>query len=252
MLESRKNLARKIIIALDVESREKALSLVRQLKEVETFKVGLRLFSAEGPAFLKEIQLLGKKVFLDLKLHDIPNIVAEAVKVGVRNQVSMMTLHASGGREMMARAVDAAATEAEKERIKRPLLLAVTVLTSLQDEDLKDIGLGSGIQAQVLRLARLSRDAGMDGIVCSPQEIDIIKKELGKDLLLVVPGIRPSWSGRHDQKRTLTPSLAVRKGADYLVVGRPVIAAPSPSQALSKILQELKRPVHSSNCKDSS
>jgi orotidine-5'-phosphate decarboxylase len=234
------DLAKRIIVALDVGSREEALPLIKQLKGVEVFKVGLKLFTAEGPPLLREIKILRKKIFLDLKLHDIPNTVAEAVKVAVKHGANMLTLHASGGREMMEKAVNAAEKEAEKEGTDKPLLLAVTILTSLQDDQLREIGMPAATLTQVLRLAKLAREAGVDGVVCSPQEIEIIKKEIGQDLLVVVPGIRPSWAAAHDQKRIMTPSLALRKGADYLVIGRPIIAAPSPQEAFLKILDELR------------
>jgi orotidine-5'-phosphate decarboxylase len=174
-----------------------------------------------------------------LKLHDIPNTVGEAVKVAVKHGAHMLTLHASGGREMMEIAVDSAKKEAEKEGTDKPLLLAVTILTSLKDDMLREIGMPADTFTQVLTLAKLAREAGVDGVVCSPQEIEIIRKEIGKDLLVVVPGIRPSWAAAHDQKRIMTPSLAVQKGADYLVIGRPIIAAPSPHEAFLKILDEL-------------
>ena len=141
---------------------------------------------------------------------------------------------------MMERAVDAAEKEAKKEGTDKPLLLAVTILTSLKDDQLREIGMAADTFTQVLRLAKLAREAGVDGVVCSPQEIEIIRKEIGKDLLVVVPGIRPSWAVAHDQKRIMTPSLAIQKGADYLVIGRPIISAPSPQEAFLKILNELR------------
>ena len=234
------DLAKRIIVALDVGSREEALPLIRQLEGVEIFKVGLKLFTAEGPSLLREVKILRKKIFLDLKLHDIPNTVAEAVKAAVKHGAHMLTIHSSGGREMMEKAVEAAEKEAEKEGTDRPLLLAVTILTSLKGDELQEIGMPADTSTQVLRLAKLAREAGVDGIVCSPQEIEIIRKEIGKDLLVVVPGIRPSWAVADDQKRIMTPSLAIQKGADYLVIGRPIIAAPSPQEAFIKILDELR------------
>ena len=239
-MNKKMDLAKRIIVALDVGSREEALPLIRQVEGVEIFKVGLKLFTAEGPSLLREVKILQKKIFLDLKLHDIPNTVAEAVKVAVKLRVHMLTLHSSGGREMMERAVDAANKEAEKEGTDKPLLLAVTILTSLKDDQLQEIGMSADTLNHVLRLAKLAREAGVDGVVCSPQEIEIIRKEIGKDLLVVVPGIRPSWAVAHDQKRIMTPSLALQKGADYLVIGRPIITAPSPQESLLKIMNELR------------
>ncbi|MEA2006381.1 MAG: orotidine-5'-phosphate decarboxylase [Acidobacteriota bacterium] len=233
------NFFKRIIVALDVSTKEEALNLVQSLRETEIFKIGLKLFSAEGPELLKTIHSLNKKIFLDLKLHDIPNTVSEAVKVAVRHGVYMMTIHSSGGKEMMAKAVEAGIREAEIQNVEKPLLLAVTVLTSLNDDQLKEIGIQDDSRSQVLRLAGLSKEAGMDGIVCSPQEIEIIRKEFGKDFLVVTPGIRPSWAAAQDQKRIMTPSQAFKKGADYLVIGRPITTSPSPEEAFQQIVQEL-------------
>lgn len=251
-MSKKTDLAKRIIVALDVGAREEALPLIRQLEGVEIFKVGLKLFTAEGPSLLREIKTLRKKTFLDLKLHDIPNTVAEAVKVAVRHGAHMLTLHSSGGGEMMERAVESAKREAEKEGKDKPLLLAVTILTSLRNDQLREIGMAADTFTQVLRLARLARGAGVDGVVCSPQEIEIIKKEMGKDFLVVVPGIRPSWAVAHDQKRIMTPSLAIQKGADYLVIGRPIIEASSPQKAFLEILSELNNSEDSPNTKKSS
>jgi len=232
---------KRIIVALDVKSKKDAFHLIKQLEQTEIFKIGLKLFTSEGPSLLKKIKSLRKKIFLDLKLHDIPNTVAEAVRAGVRHGVHMMTLHASGGREMLARAAEAAEREAEKEGTAKPLLLAVTVLTSLKDEQLKELGIHENVSAQVLLLAELARKERMDGVVCSPQEIEVIKKGIGKDFIVVVPGIRPSWAFAHDQKRIMTPSQAIQKGADYLVIGRPILEASSPQKAFLRILKELNR-----------
>ena len=246
------DLTKRIIVALDVGKKEEAFRLVKQLEQTETFKIGLRLFTFEGPSLFSKMKALRKKIFLDLKLHDIPNTVAEAVKSGVRHGVQMMTLHASGGSEMLARAVEAAASEAEKEKTAKPLLLAVTILTSLKDQELKEIGMIEKVETQVLRLAELARKEGVDGVVCSPQEIEIIRREIGEDFLIVVPGIRPAWAAAHDQKRIMTPSQANQMGADYLVVGRPIIEASSPQDAFLKILKELNRSGHNSRSENSS
>jgi orotidine-5'-phosphate decarboxylase len=249
-MEREKGLSKKIIVALDVNTKQEALSLVKELPAAEIFKVGLRLFTAEGPSLLQEIRKLGKKIFLDLKLHDIPDQVAGAVMSGVSHGVHMMTLHASGGKEMMAAAILTASQEARKRGKSKPLLLAVTILTSLKDDQLRDIGMEDRVLAQVLRLAWLSKEEGMDGVVCSPQEIDSIKKEFGEELLVVSPGIRPVWAAAQDQKRILTPLEALQKGVDYMVIGRPIIRAPSPSEAFSKIMEELNRAVDASNGKN--
>ncbi|MFW6160404.1 MAG: orotidine-5'-phosphate decarboxylase [Acidobacteriota bacterium] len=230
----------RLIIALDVDSSEKAINLVKQLPEAEIFKVGLKLFTREGPLIIKKIQSLRKNVFLDLKLHDIPNTVAGAVAEGVRMQVAMMTLHASGGKEMMKKTVSTAIEESEKRRCRRPLLLAVTILTSLDKSDLDEIGFLQSPSSAVLRLTDLARQCNMDGVVCSPQEVELIRQEIGKEFLIVTPGIRPSWSETQDQKRFLTPAQAIQKGSDYLVLGRPVTAAPHPGEAFQRILKEIR------------
>jgi len=244
------DLNEKIIVALDVKNRKEAFSLVAKLDQAETFKIGLQLYTAEGPLLLTKIKGMGKKIFLDLKLHDIPNTVSEAVRSGIRHGIDMMTLHASGGQEMMTRASEAAAQEAEKRGRMKPLLLAVTILTSLKEEQLKEIGMAANVLEQVLRLARLARKAGMDGVVSSPQEIEGIKKEFGSELLIVTPGIRPSGAAFHDQKRIMTPAEAIQKGADYLVIGRPITEAPFPQKAYLEIIDELKRTVNPSHSKD--
>jgi len=234
------NKAKKIIIALDVNNGKKALALVKELPEAQIFKVGLRLFTAEGPSLLDQLTNMGKLIFLDLKFHDIPNTVAGAVESAVTHGVYMMTLHASGGRDMMKRAAEEATRISKTQGNTRPLLLAVTVLTSLKSESLKETGIHSDITKQVLTLAHLAKDSGMDGIVCSPQELELIKKEFPKDFLVITPGIRPTWASANDQKRIMTPSQALQKGADYIVVGRPVIAASDPQDSFKKILEEIK------------
>jgi orotidine-5'-phosphate decarboxylase len=236
------DLKKKIIIALDVKNKEEAVAAVSGLKDARTFKVGLELFTAEGPALFKKLKVLRKGIFLDLKLHDIPNTVAGAVRSAVRHGVQMMTIHTSGGREMMTRAVEAARETAEVEKVETPLLLGVTVLTSLKSADLDEVGMKPDVAGQVLRLAGLAKSAGMDGVVCSPQEIEIIRKEHGRDLLIVTPGIRPAWAAAQDQKRIMTPAEAVQKGADYLVIGRPITGAASPQEAFARIVEELERP----------
>ena len=236
------DLRKKIIIALDVKNKEEAVAIVSRLKEARTFKVGLELFTAEGPALFKKLKVLRKGIFLDLKLHDIPNTVAGAVRSAVRHGVQMMTIHTSGGREMMTRAAEAARETAEVEKVETPLLLGVTVLTSLKSAELDEVGMKPDVAGQVLRLAGLAKAAGMDGVVCSPQEIKIIRKEHGRDLLIVTPGIRPAWAAAQDQKRIMTPAEAVQKGADYLVIGRPITGAASPQEAFARIVEELERP----------
>ena len=246
------DLRKKIIIALDVKNKEEAVAVVSGLKDARTFKVGLELFTAEGPALFKKLKVLRKGIFLDLKLHDIPNTVAGAVRSAVRHGVQMMTVHASGGRDMMARAAEAARETAEAEKVERPLLLGVTILTSLKSAELDEVGMKPDVAEQVLRLAGLAKSAGMDGVVCSPHEIEIIRKEHGRELLIVTPGIRPAWAAAQDQKRIMTPAEAVQKGADYLVIGRPITGAASPQDAFARIVEELERPDDPADRKDRS
>ncbi len=231
--------AGRIITALDVETKDQALALVRELDQASLFKVGLELFTAEGPSLLQEIKALGKAVFLDLKLHDIPNTVGEAARIGVRRGARMMTIHTSGGGEMMARAAATTAEEAAKLGRERPILLGVTILTSLKNDDLASIGMTPDTSGQVLRLAALAKASGMTGVVCSAQEIEIVRREVGPGFLIVTPGIRPAWAAAQDQKRIMTPALAVEKGSDYLVVGRPITQAASPAEAFARIVAEL-------------
>jgi len=233
------NPAERIIIALDVKNKTEALDLARRLPRAVLFKVGLELFTAEGPELLRELGREGKGLFLDLKLHDIPNTVAQAVRSGARHGVRMMTLHASGGSEMMARAAEAAAETASREGVPRPLLLGVTVLTSLADADLAALGLAASARDQVVRLARLAEGAGLDGVVSSAKEIEAVRAETRKDFQVVTPGIRPAWAAADDQKRVMTPAEAVRLGADRLVIGRPVTRADDPQRAFDRILEEI-------------
>jgi orotidine-5'-phosphate decarboxylase len=229
----------RIIIALDVPSKDEGIALVSRLKDARTFKVGLELFTAEGPALFKKLKALRKDVFLDLKLHDIPNTVAGAVRSAFRHGVQMMTVHTSGGREMMAKAAETARQVSAELGRPKPVLLGVTVLTSLKGADLEEVGMGPNVAGQVLRLAGLAKAAGLDGVVCSPQEIEILRKEFGRDLVIVTPGIRPLWAAAQDQKRIMTPAEAVAQGADYLVIGRPITGAPSPGEAFLKVVAEL-------------
>jgi orotidine-5'-phosphate decarboxylase len=231
--------ADRIIIALDVQTKEEGIALVGRLGDARTFKVGLELFTAEGPALFRKLKALRKDIFLDLKLHDIPNTVAGAVRSAFKHGVQMMTVHTSGGREMMAKAAEAARAAVEAGKGPRPILLGVTVLTSLKGADLEEVGMGPDVASQVLRLAGLAKAAGLDGVVCSPQEIEVLRREYGRDLLIVTPGIRPAWAAAQDQKRIMTPAEAMAKGADYLVIGRPITAAASPNEAFLKVVEEL-------------
>jgi orotidine-5'-phosphate decarboxylase len=229
-----KEAADKIIVALDVPTKKKALQLAEKLRDqISFFKIGLQLYTAEGPEIIHAVSSIGAKVFLDLKLHDIPNTVARAVESANRLGVQMLTLHLSGGSEMIR-----AATAA---RASKMVLLGVTVLTSANDETLREIGIQDKVDNQVLRLARLGVEAGMDGVVASPHEIKTLRRELGGKTKIVVPGIRPNWSESGDQRRTMTPREALEAGADYLVIGRPIAADSNPHDAAAKILEEISR-----------
>jgi orotidine-5'-phosphate decarboxylase len=225
----------RVIVALDFPAREPALRLVEQLDpSMCRLKVGKELFTRLGPEFVEALNRCGFEVFLDLKYHDIPNTVAAACAVAADLGVWMVNLHASGGTKMM---------EAARERLAQfatpPLLIAVTVLTSLGPDDLEEVGLPGDPQANVMRLARLAQGAGMDGVVCSPQEASLLRRELGQGFTLVTPGVRPASAGRDDQKRVMTPADAIAAGASYLVVGRPVTAAADPLAALDAINREV-------------
>ncbi len=249
-MTERSSAAQRIIVALDVDNREQALALVEKLPGAVIFKIGLRLFTAEGPSLLQALAQQGKKVFLDLKLHDIPHTVAGAAAAATRHGVAMMTLHASGGLVMMQKAAEVVREESRFSGKPKPLLLGVTVLTSLKSAELADIGMPADADRQVLRLAHLAQDAGMDGIVCSPQELKRVRTEFGKDFLVITPGIRPAWAAADDQKRIMTPAMALFQGADYLVIGRPIIAAASPGEAFLKITQELESTDSHAHSKD--
>jgi orotidine-5'-phosphate decarboxylase len=223
----------KIIVALDVPTESEALALVEKLSgEVSFFKVGLQLFSAAGPQVVRTIVASGAKVFLDLKLHDIPNTVAGAVKSAADLGVEMLTVHLSGGSEMIRAAIGA--------RTNNMSILGVTALTSMTDEVLREIGVDDKIDNQVLRLAKLGASAGVQGLVASPHEIKKLRAEFDDKITIVVPGIRPSWSEPGDQKRFMTPREALNAGADYLVIGRPITGHHDPREALAQILDELR------------
>jgi orotidine-5'-phosphate decarboxylase len=221
----------RIIVALDVPTKREALELVEKLRDqISFFKIGLQLYTAEGPEIVRAVSSIGSKVWLDLKLHDIPNTVARAVESANRLGVQMLTIHLSGGSEMIG-----AATAA---RASNMLLLGVTVLTSSTEEMLREIGIPDKVADQVLRLAKLGVEAGIDGVVASPHEIKPLRREFGNKIKIAVPGIRPTWAEPGDQRRRMTPREALEAGADYLVIGRPVTAHPNPSEAVAKILEE--------------
>lgn len=234
--------AKKLIVALDVETAQRARELVNVLREhVGMFKIGSQLFTAAGPDIVREVVKSGAGVFLDLKFHDIPSTVAAAAVEATRLGVSIFDVHASGGREMMQRTADAVSEVAATEGITRPSVIAVTVLTSTDAAILSEIGLHSPPQNQVRTLALLTEAGGMDGVVASPQEVSLVRAAISKpDFLIVTPGIRPAGTALDDQKRVKTPAEAIRAGANYLVLGRPITAAKDPAAAAEKIAQEME------------
>lgn len=218
-----------------------AKAAVARLKgHVGAFKVGFELFVSEGPEVVKAIKAEGVKVFLDLKFHDIPNTAAQAARAAVRMGADFFDVHASGGRAMMKAVSEAARDEAAKLRVKEPISLAVTVLTSLGEKDLQqDLHIDRTPEEQAVSLALLAKECGMRGVVASPMEAAAIRRAAGEDFVIVTPGVRPAWSGRDDQHRFTTPAEAVRLGADYLVIGRPILKAEDPALAAARITEEL-------------
>jgi len=228
----------KILVALDVESKTDALTLAEAMRgSVGGFKIGSRLFTAEGPAMVRALAGRGDRVFLDLKFHDIPNTVATAVAAAAELGICMLNVHASGGTTMMRAAHEAAHEGAAKRNATPPLVIAVTVLTSINQAALRETGIVIDLQDQVLRLAELAKEAGLDGVVASPRETHAIRTRCGADFTIVTPGIRggTAAASRDDQERTMTPAEAIAAGASYLVVGRPIIAATDPIAAAKAI-----------------
>jgi len=246
----------RVIAALDVKSIEEATRLVQALAPVgiSHFKIGLGLFTAAGPASVEAVHRLGGKVFLDLKFYDIPSTVGRAVQAATRLGIWMANLHIQGGSSMMRHALAAAGEESARLKRKPPILIGVTVLTSMAERDLADLGVRKTLKDQVLYLAKLAKSVGLNGIVASPQEAKVIRWACGEDFLIVTPGIRPAapndsslfpapakgGARGDDQQRTATPSEAVSAGADYIVVGRPIWEAPDPAQAAKGIVEKLQ------------
>ena len=230
----------RLVFALDIDLPEPALEMARALRGVVTWiKVGVRLYLRGGRPLLEELRGLGFQVFLDLKFHDIPAQVEGATFAAARIGVDMMTIHASGGRAMMEAAVRGARGGAESIDREPPIVLAVTVLTSLDDDDLADLGVTRATKLQVLELARLAHSCGCSGVVCSPRELPILRQELPPPFALLTPGIRPASTSSDDQKRVTTPADACRGGSNYLVVGRPIRKAPEPVEAARRVLDEM-------------
>lgn len=237
-MAKKKNMSKrdcKLILALDLPDRESALKILDGLRgKLEWVKIGLQMYLKYGADFVREVSGMGFKIFLDLKLFDIPNTVASAVESVSALPVSMLTIHASGGREMMRRAVESAA-----DRNPELLILGVTVLTSFDADSLAETGVELEPEWQVEKLAKLAVDSGLKGLVCSPLEIEGLRSILPEDTVLVTPGIRPSGSSADEQKRIMTPADAARAGSDFIVVGRPILKAENPAFAVSKILEEI-------------
>jgi orotidine-5'-phosphate decarboxylase len=226
----------RLIVALDVPSAAQARQIVQTLGETVTvYKIGKQLFTAEGPGIVRDLVSSGRKVFLDLKFHDIPNTVAGAVSSAAELGVSMLTVHASGGSKMLKAAVDAAGQSDAK-----PMVLAVTVLTSLSDSDMQEVGVSGNVLTQVLRLGALAKSAGCVGLVASAHEARDLRRELGKGFEIVTPGVRPDGATKGDQARVLTPAEAIQAGATRLVVGRPITEAANPEDAAQQILAEIE------------
>ena len=241
------NMRARLIFALDLASVPEALDLVKQLKsEVGMFKVGKQLFMHAGPQIVRQIREQGAEVFLDLKFHDIPRTVAKAAAEATRLGVRMFDVHASGSLAMMKQTIGEVTKVCRSEGLPKPKILAVTVLTSLNREDLKRVGVMAGVESQVVRLAKLARQAGMDGVVASPHEIARIRKDCGRSFLIITPGVRPRSGNWEDQKRVMTPEAAIRAGADYLVVGNPIREASDPVQAARDIVAAMERGIQGS------
>jgi orotidine-5'-phosphate decarboxylase len=235
------NYRNRIIVALDTPDLGVAKTLIGKLKDhVSIFKVGSELFTSCGPRAVELVREAGKDVFLDLKFNDIPNTVARAVRAASKLGVSILNVHASGGLQMMQEACIASVDEAQKHNQTPPKLIGVTLLTSLSEDDAKnEIGLAKSIEQTALHYAVLAQKAGLDGVVASALELKKIREKCGTDFLIVTPGIRPGWASKDDQERVLTPSEAFELGSSYIVIGRPVTGAEDPTEAMSRILEEL-------------
>ena len=234
-------LSDKIIVALDVSTLHEARELIDHLGDRPVaFKVGSQLFTSVGPDIIREIKGKGKKLFLDLKFHDIPNTVARASEAATELGVDMFNVHIAGGLEMMRAAAEATKSKASELGVEKPVVLGVTILTSIDGSTFRrDFNSGNSLRGQIVYMAKLAQRAGLDGVVASPQEIRLIRTACGDDFVVVTPGVRPEWASRDDQKRTMTPAQALAAGATYVVIGRPIRQSPEPANALERILQEL-------------
>ncbi|GET42771.1 orotidine-5'-phosphate decarboxylase [Microseira wollei] len=232
--------AERIIVPLDVPTAADAIALIDQLDEVRFFKVGLELFVSTGPQILSILKDRQKRIFLDLKFHDIPNTVAGACRAAAGYGVDLITIHATAGKNALQAAKAALEAGAEAKRQKPPKLIAITLLTSLNARDLAfDLKIPLELPEYALQMALLAQESGLDGAVCSPQEAQQLRQVCGEEFVLVCPGVRPEWADKGDQKRSLTPASALKAGADYLVIGRPITAATDPAAAFNRICEEL-------------
>jgi orotidine-5'-phosphate decarboxylase len=240
LLRARGSMRDRMIVALDIDSVGQAQELVRLLAaDVGMFKIGKQLFTHAGPQAVRLIQELGGEIFLDLKFHDIPNTVAKAAIEATRMGVKMFNVHASGSLEMMRLTVKEVERVCRQEKRRKPIMLAVTVLTSLNQDDLKRVGVDGNVEDQVVRLALLTKEAGMDGVVASPHEVADIRNACGRRFVIVTPGIRPAEASRNDQRRVMTPAGAIRAGVDYIVLGRPILEASDPVAAARAIVADM-------------
>ncbi len=234
------SITEKIIVPLDVPTKAKAIALLDQLPQVTFWKVGLELFVSSGAEILTVLKQRQKRIFLDLKFHDIPNTVVGACRAAAGYGVDLLTIHATSGRQALQAAKAAVEAGAAESGCSPPKLIAITLLTSLTSRDLAfDLKIPLELPEYALQMALLAQETGLDGAVCSPQEVAQLRQTCGDDFLLVCPGVRPKWSEMGDQKRSLTPSEAIASGANYLVIGRPITAAPDPVAAWTRICQEL-------------
>ncbi|MBD2449209.1 orotidine-5'-phosphate decarboxylase [Nostoc sp. FACHB-152] len=230
----------KIIVPLDVPDLESAIALVDKLESVSFWKVGLELFTSVGPQILEFLKSREKRIFLDLKFHDIPNTVAGACRSASRYGVDLLTIHATAGKDALKAATEAAQAGAAQAGVQPPKLIAITLLTSISARQLAfDLKIPLELPEFALEMALMAKESGLDGAVCSPQEVAQLRQTCGDEFLLVCPGVRPTWADKGDQKRSLTPSQAIQAGADYLVIGRPITAAAEPELAWKKISDEL-------------
>ncbi len=231
----------RLILALDVDTMAEARRLVELTEDyVGIYKVGMQLYNSEGPAVIRWLMERRKKVFADLKFHDIPNTVAQAGEVMTCHGVFMYNVHCAGGREMLSKTVLATKAEAQGLGLPAPMVIGVTILTSLDQQAVNnDVGLAGTVQDNVVKYARMAQECGLSGVVASPKEITAIREACGPEFVLVIPGIRPQWAAANDQKRIMTPKEAIAAGATYIVVGRPITAAPDPGEAAAKVVREM-------------